>query len=111
MTSLRKTRLPVGITVSHGNHAWVLTGFTATADPAKTSHFTVTSVRVVGPLWGRQNAPSATTCTRTSKLTRQQFKGFFTPLALRPDPHGLGGQVGLGPAGRWLAISTGTAFP
>ncbi len=56
VTSLRKTRLPVGITVSHGNHAWVLTGFTATADPARTSHFTVTSVRVVGPLWGLQNA-------------------------------------------------------
>src|SRR5207342_3972658 len=55
VTSLRKTGLPVGITVSHGNHAWVLTGFTATADPAKTSRFTVTSVRVVGPLWGLQS--------------------------------------------------------
>ena len=37
VTNLRKTNLPVAITVSHGNHAWVLTGFTATADPAKTS--------------------------------------------------------------------------
>ena len=43
------------ITVSHGNHAWVLTGFSATADPATTSRFTVTSVRVVGPLWGLQS--------------------------------------------------------
>ena len=55
VTNLRKTNLPVGITVSHGNHAWVLTGFTATADPAVTSRFKVTSVRVVGPLWGLQS--------------------------------------------------------
>ena len=34
VTNLRRTNLPVAITVSHGNHAWVLTGFTATADPA-----------------------------------------------------------------------------
>ena len=52
VTNLRRTNLPVGITVAHGNHAWVLTGFTATADPAQTTKFTVTSVRVVGPALG-----------------------------------------------------------
>src|SRR5206468_2102948 len=36
VTNLRRTNLPVAITVSHGNHAWVLTGFAATADPAAT---------------------------------------------------------------------------
>src|SRR5438034_2237467 len=30
---LRETNLPVALTVSHGDHGWVLTGFTATADP------------------------------------------------------------------------------
>ena len=35
VTNLRRTNLPVGITVAHGNHAWVLTGFTATADPGE----------------------------------------------------------------------------
>ena len=40
VTNLRRTNLPVAITVSHGNHAWVLTGFTATADPAVTARFT-----------------------------------------------------------------------
>ena len=34
---LRLTNLPVALTVSHGNHGWILTGFRATADPAKTS--------------------------------------------------------------------------
>ena len=28
---LRQTNLPVALTVSHGNHGWILTGFTATA--------------------------------------------------------------------------------
>ena len=78
VTSLRKTGLPVGITVSHGNHAWVLTGFTATADPAKTTHFKVTSVRVVGPLWGLQNRSFGYDMRPDRKLTRTQFRGFFT---------------------------------
>jgi hypothetical protein len=78
VTSLRKTKLPVGITVSHGGHAWVLTGFTATADPAKTSDFKVTSVRVVGPLWGRQNSSFGYDMRPDRKLTRGELKGFFT---------------------------------
>ncbi len=69
----------MGITVSHGNHAWVLTGFTATADPAKTRHFTVTSVRVVGPLWGLQSRAFGYDMHPDRKLTRKQFKSFFTP--------------------------------
>ena len=36
---LRQTNLPVAITVSHGGHGWILTGFRATADPAVTSSF------------------------------------------------------------------------
>jgi hypothetical protein len=78
VTSLRKTGLPVGITVSHGNHAWVLTGFSATADPAQTTHFRVTSVRVVGPLWGLQNRSFGYDMHPDRKLTRKQLKGFFT---------------------------------
>jgi hypothetical protein len=79
VTSLRKTNLPVGITVAHGNHAWVLTGFTATADPAKTPHFTVTSVRVVGPLWGLQSRTYGYDMRPDRELTPAQLKGFFTP--------------------------------
>jgi hypothetical protein len=79
VSSLRKTKLPVGITVSHGNHAWVLTGFTATADPAKTRNFSVTSVRVVGPLWGRQSRSYGYDMRPNRKLTRKQLKSFFTP--------------------------------
>jgi hypothetical protein len=79
VTNLRKTNLPVGITVMHGNHAWIITGFTATADPAVTTRFTVTSVRVVGPLWGLQNRTYGYDMPPDKKLTPTQLKGFFTP--------------------------------
>jgi len=79
VTNLRRTNLPVGITVAHGNHAWVLTGFTATADPAATAAFTVTSVRVVGPLWGLQSSSYGLDMRPDTKLTPRQLRGFFTP--------------------------------
>ena len=84
VTNLRKTNLPVGITVSHGNHAWVLTGFTATADPAVTSRFTVTSVRVVGPLWGLQSRSYGYDMRPDTKLTPTQLKRFWTPWHYAP---------------------------
>jgi hypothetical protein len=80
---LRKTNLPVGITVSHGNHAWILTGFRATADPARTKDFKVTSVRVVGPLYGKQSKNGYDMKPNT-KLTVAQFKRFFTPWRYAP---------------------------
>jgi hypothetical protein len=79
VTNLRKTNLPVGITVARGNHAWILTGFTATADPAVTTRFTVTSVRVVGPLWGLQSRSYGYDMRPDTKLTPKQLAGFFTP--------------------------------
>jgi hypothetical protein len=75
---MRKTNLPVAVAVSHGNHGWVLHGFTATADPAKTSRFTVTSVRVTGPLWGLQSRSYGYDMRPNTKLTVTQFKRFFT---------------------------------
>jgi len=79
VTNLRMTNLPVAITVMHGNHGWVLTGFTATADPAVTGRFTVTSVRVVGPLWGLQSRSYGYDMRPDTKLTPSQLRGFFTP--------------------------------
>ncbi len=54
---LRITGHPVGLLVMHGHHAWVMSGFRATADPAMTRHFRVTSVYVEGPLYpiGQRN--------------------------------------------------------
>ena len=81
--NLRKTNLPVGITVDHGNHAWLITGFTATADPAATSTFTITSVRVVGPLWGLQSK-NGYDMRPDTRLTPAQLAHYFTPWWYAP---------------------------
>ena len=82
---LRRTNLPVAITVSHGNHGWILTGFRATADPATAASFTVTSVRVVGPLYGLQSR-NGYDMPPDTKLTPTQLKRFFTPWKYDPKP-------------------------
>ncbi len=45
------TGRPAGIVVWHGAHAWVVTGFEATADPSKTDDYRVVTVRIADPLW------------------------------------------------------------
>jgi hypothetical protein len=75
---IRKTNLPVALAVAHGNHGWILHGFTATADPAKTDDFRVTSVRVTGPLWGLQSRTFGYDMKPNKKLTPRQLKTFFT---------------------------------
>lgn len=79
VTRMRLTGLPVSLAVMHGNHAWVLNGFTATADPARTTSFTVTSVRVTGPLYGRQSV-NGYDMPPDTKLTTAAFRSFFTPF-------------------------------
>jgi hypothetical protein len=64
---MRATGRPVGLLAWSGRHAWVLHGFTATADPATTDAFRVTQVRVSGPLKGTD-----------------PINGAFTPSQLRP---------------------------
>jgi hypothetical protein len=62
--SIRSTNKPVGLLVWRGRHAWVMSGFHATADPRATSDYTVTAAIVMDPLypygskvWGRSPKP------------------------------------------------------
>ncbi len=96
VTNMRKTNLPVAIAVQHGNHGWVLTGFTATADPARTTRFSVTSVRVVGPLWGLQSRTYGYDMRPDTKLTPSQLRGFFTPWHYA--------RVRMAWEGKWVSI-------
>jgi len=43
---IRTTQRPAGLLVWYGWHSWVVSGFTATADPALTDAYTVTSLRI-----------------------------------------------------------------
>jgi hypothetical protein len=81
---MRKTNLPVALTVSRGNHGWVLHGFRATADPLTTDDFTVTSVRVTGPLYGLQSRSFGYDMKPNKKLTTAQLKRFFTRWRYAP---------------------------
>jgi len=64
--AIRLTGKPVGLLMWRGAHAWVMSGFETTADPARTDDFTVTHVRVSDPwyprtssIWGRARGPDA----------------------------------------------------
>jgi hypothetical protein len=79
---IRATNKPVGLLVMGGRHAWVLSGFDATADPASTSSFSVTHVYVVGPLYPKQQKGYFDRPPDT-RLTYTQFK---TPFHVFDDP-------------------------
>ncbi len=64
--ALRMTNKPVGLVTWRGAHSWVMSGFTATADPAFTNDFKVTAVYIqdvwypyVSTIWGASRPPGA----------------------------------------------------
>jgi hypothetical protein len=63
---IRVTERPAGLIVWKGWHSWVVSGFTATADPARTDNFTVLSLRIedvwyprVSTIWPRSRPPDS----------------------------------------------------
>jgi hypothetical protein len=93
---MRRSGRPIGLFVHHGGHAWVMTGFEATADPLRTSSFQVTAVQAMGPLYpdgtidGRRYDPGPRTW-----LTAAQLRKKFTPMQWRIAPEW---------SGRWVAV-------
>ena len=64
--AMRRTGRPVGLLVWRGRHAWVMSGFEATADPRHTDEFDVTGINVLDPLyphgsstWGKSPKPNS----------------------------------------------------
>jgi hypothetical protein len=64
--AIRMTGKPVGLVVWRGAHAWVMSGFTATADPALTNDFEVKKVFIqdvwypyVSSIWGPSRPPNS----------------------------------------------------
>jgi putative peptidoglycan lipid II flippase len=63
---IRLTNRPAGLVVWYGWHSWVVSGFSATADPAYTDNYTVTAVRIEdvwyprhSTIWGDSRPPDA----------------------------------------------------
>lgn len=67
---------PVGLVINHHNHAWVMTGFESSTDPAVDRGFKLTAVYIMGPLYPRppHNGMDPPPDTR---LTYQQMKSFL----------------------------------
>jgi len=87
--AIAATGRPVGLLVWRGRHAWVMSGFEATADPRKTDDFRVTRAIVHDPLYPHGNAvwgpsPSPGSSISISALGRQ-----FVPRRMN---NRLGGQ-------------------
>ena len=79
--AMRATDRPVGLFVDAGGHAWVMTGFEATADPAGAASYKVTAVQAMGPLYpdgtinGKPYDPAPGTW-----LSLDQLRKKFTPM-------------------------------
>ncbi len=63
---IRLTNRPAGLMVWRGAHSWVVSGFSATADPATTDAFSVIAVRIedvwyprFSTIWGNSRPPDA----------------------------------------------------
>ena len=93
--AIRDTGKPVGLLMWQGRHAWVMSGFQATADPWS-GDFTVTAVTVqdplyprVSPRWGRGPKPGQT-------MTVAQLGKQFLPRRSGPSANvwlsGFGGM-------------------
>lgn len=89
---LRATGRPVGLLVWRGAHSWVMSGFTATADPATTTKFTVTAVRIedvwyprFSTIWGYSRPPDA--LVTVSDLA-PDFLPWKRPRGSYPDKNG-----------------------
>ena len=90
--SIRSTGKPVGLLVWAGRHAWVMSGFESTADPAVTSDFQVTRAIVMDPLY-----PHGSSRWGASPRPRQAV-----------SPSTLGKQFVPRRRGTWAGAVTGT---
>lgn len=73
---IRLTGHPVGLLVNTGIHAWVMSGFRATADPALTNDYTVSAVFIEGPLFPKQQAYGYDMAPDT-RLSLTRLRQFF----------------------------------
>lgn len=82
---MRYTRKPVGLLVWRGRHAWVMSGFRATADPAYTDEFEVTHVYIEDP-WAGRESPAWGPGLRPHSLVRVSRLSGFTRWASHHRP-------------------------
>lgn len=90
--AIRLTGRPVGLLIWRGAHAWVMSGFRATGDPAYTDDFAVTAIYVQDPLyprvssiWGPSRPPDATVLMA---LVAKEYLAWRRPTVRYPEKDG-----------------------
>jgi len=78
--AMARTGRPVGLLMWRGRHAWVMTGFRASADPLTSTAFRVTSVSVADPWYPRTSSIWGPSPRPGSRLTPKQLAQDFLPL-------------------------------
>lgn len=94
---MRYTRMPVGLLVWRGRHAWVMSGFRATADPAWTDDFVVTHVYIEDP-WAGRTSPGWGPGFEPHSLVRVSRLSGFTRWTSRFRPE-------FGKAGHYVIVA------
>ncbi|MGH2513537.1 MAG: hypothetical protein ACRDGQ_12710, partial [Candidatus Limnocylindrales bacterium] len=89
---IRLTGRPAGLMVWRGAHSWVMSGFTASADPARTDAFTVLAVRIedvwyprLSTIWGYSRPPDS--LVPVGELARD-YLPWKRPSGTYPDKDG-----------------------
>jgi hypothetical protein len=77
--AIRETGKPVGLLMWQGRHAWVMSGFEATADPLSPDSFRVTAAYVMDPLYPRDSAKWGNSPRPGERLTVAQLGKQFVP--------------------------------
>lgn len=90
--ALRLTGRPVGLVTWRGAHSWVMSGFTATADPAYTKDYQVKAVYIedtwypyVSTIWGASDPPN--TLVPMGRL-KEDYLPYARPRARYPKRDG-----------------------
>ena len=90
--AIRETSRPVGLVTWRGAHSWVMSGFTATADPAYSKDFMVKAVYIedtwypsVSTIWGASDPPG--TLVPMGKL-KEDYLPYQRPRARYPKRDG-----------------------
>ncbi|GIW19732.1 MAG: hypothetical protein KatS3mg065_0028 [Chloroflexota bacterium] len=81
--AMRTTNRPVGLLVWRGRHAWVMTGFRATADPLADPNAVVTAVQVADPWYPRTSSPWGRSPAPGTMLSPTALGRAFVPISRR----------------------------
>jgi hypothetical protein len=105
--SIRETGKPVGLLVWGGRHAWVMSGFRATADPRRTSEFDVTAAIVLDPLYPNRSSRWGASPRPRQALTPTELGRQFVPRrhgTWAGAPTGIPGATMAALAGKYVIV-------